>query len=263
MKDRNSVIALVVGILSGCLAFYLLYQKTSEIEQKATPTQVLVAAHYIPPGTFLNPEMAEKKVFPESYISPSAIRDLKEVDGLMSLVPISAGEQILSNKFGLGEQTLALSLNPGYRAYTLEVNETTGVGNLVRPGNHVDILAKLNSEKRQVTSFVFQDLQVLAVGQKLGYVGMPKKNNGESNSGGNDNSGSYSTVTLAVTPEEAETLMFFEGQSLKLVLRAPNDNEISVVPAQSESEIMAKLGHFTQKASHDIQIIRGNQKRGE
>jgi pilus assembly protein CpaB len=260
MKNRNSTIALIAGVLFGGLAFFLLYRNASEIEAKATPVQILIAADYIPAGVFLKANMVEKKAVPESFVSPSAIHELQEVDGLSTLVPISAGEQILSNKFGSGEETLALTLNPGFRAYTVEVNETSGVGNLIRPGNHVDILTKLDSDKREITSFAFQNLQVLAVGQKLTFNQAAQKNQ---DSNLDDNNAGYSTVTLAVTPEQAETLMYLEGHPLRLVLRGPNDDEIVSVAAQSESEVLSKLGHFEPSAHHGIEIIRGGSKQGE
>ena len=263
MKNKNSIFALISGITFGGLAFFLLYQKASEIEQKTTPVEILVASNYISPGSLLKPEMVEKKAIPESFVSPSAIHDIKEVDGLLTLVPISAGEQIFSNKFGAGEESLAFVLNPGYRAYTIEVNETSGVGNLIRPGNHVDIITKTESNKRDITSFVFQNIQVLAVGQKLNWRKQPNTSqNGASSQGSEFNNG-YSTVTLGVTPEQAEILMFLEGHPLRLVLRAPNDNEIISIPPQSESEVMAKMGHFTPKTQgKNIEIIRGNSKQG-
>ena len=261
MKNRNSAIALIVGILFGGVAFYLLYQKAVEVEQKSTPVQVLMAIRYIPAGSFLNGDSVEKKTIPEAFLSPGAIHGLPEVEGLVSLVPISSGEQILSNKFGAGEESLAFNLNPGYRAYTLEVNETSGIGNLIRPGNHVDILAKITSNKQEKTSFVFQNMQVLAVGQKLDLTKRSKKNQPGGSSESADNNSGYSTVTLAVTPEQAEILMYLEGQPLRLILRSPTDDEIVSIPSQSESEVMAKLGHFTSKTqSRHIEIIHGNSK---
>lgn len=260
MNKRNSIIALTVGLLAAGLSFYILYQNASEIDQKATPVQVLVASDYIPAGAFLKPDMVEKKSIPDAYVSPSAIRDLKEVDGLMTMVPISAGEQILSNKFGIGEETLAFTLSPGYRAYTLAVDETNGVGGLIRPGNHVDILSKIDSDNRSMTTFVYQNVQVLAVGQKLDWKSNSSKN--PSTDSPPDDSG-YSTVTLAVTPEQAETLMYLEGRPLRLVLRGPNDDEIVSVPSQSESDVLSKLGRFVPSARHGIQIIRGGSKPGE
>lgn len=62
--NRNSNIALVIGLISGGLAFFLLYQKASEIEKKATPVDVMVASNYIPAGVFLKSNMVEKKSNP-------------------------------------------------------------------------------------------------------------------------------------------------------------------------------------------------------
>jgi len=261
MSNRNSTIALIVGIFFGGIAFFLLYEKASEIEQKSTPTQVLVATRYIPAGSFLNTDLVEKKTIPEAFLNPGIVHTLSEVDGLVNLVPISTGEQILSNKFGAGEESLAFNLNPGYRAYTLEVTETSGIGNLIHPGNHVDVLTKINSNKQEKTSFVFQNLPVLAVGQRLDLTKRSKKNQTNSSSEIADSNSGYNTVTLAVTPEEAETLMYLEGQPLRLILRSPTDDEIVSIPPQSESEIMAKLGHFTPKIQNrHIEIIHGNSK---
>jgi len=235
MNQRASVIALIIGVSAGLLSFFLLFQKTSEIDKKTTPIEILIAGRYIPAGSVLTDAMVQKKSIPESYVSPSAVQNIKEVSNLLTLVPISAGEQILSNKFGSSNNSLAFNLNNGLRAYTLEVNETTGVGNLIHPGNHVDVIAKITSNKRQVTSFVFQDIEVLATGQKL-------EQNEQKNV---ETLEAYSTVTLALTPDQAETLMYLDGQPLRLLLRAPNDDEIISISAKSDSEVLAKLGHFT------------------
>lgn len=251
--NKKSLIALTIAILSGLLAFYLLYSTASEIEKRSTPVQVLIATDYIPAGTPLNAGMVTKKQVPESFVSPSAIRDLKEISGLVPLVPISSGEQVLSNKFGTGEETLSLSLNPGYRAFTLSVNETTGVGSLLRPGNHVDVLSRFEGDRKVVSSFVLQDIKVIAVGQDLS--GRASRNGSP-----NGENGAYSTVTLAVTPEQAETLFFLENHPLRLVLRGANDDEIVAISPQSDSEVLSKLGHFSAPARHSpaIQVIHGD-----
>ena len=265
MKNRNSLIALVVGILSGGLAFYLLYQKAAEMERRTTPVPIWVASRYIPARSFLRPDMVEKKSVPEAFISPSAIHDLKDVDGLTTLVPISAGEQILSNKFGQSDETLAGVLVPGFRAYTLGVNETTGVGHLLRPGDHVDLLVKIGArDKQQITAIAFQNLQVLAVGRMTG-----ENKNREKDSSGTlrdegEGSGTYNHVTLAVTPTQAETLMFLEGSNaLRLILRAPGDEEVVSVPQQTESQVLSEIGHFSKSASKKLEVIRGSQNSGE
>jgi Flp pilus assembly protein CpaB len=114
------------------------------------------------------------------------------------------------------------------------VNETSGVGNLIHPGNHVDVIAKITSAKSQITTFVFQDIAVLATGQKLA----------QNEQKTSDTPEAYDTVTLALTPDQAETLMYLDGQPIRLLLRAPNDDEIISISAKNDSEIISKLGHF-------------------
>jgi pilus assembly protein CpaB len=204
------------------------------MDKKTTPVEVLVAARYIPPGSILTSDMILKKNIPESYVSPSAVQNINEVSNLLTLVPISNGEQILSNKFGSSGNSLAFNLNNGLRAYTLEVNETSGVGDLIHPGNHVDVIAKITSNKSQITTFVLQDIEVLATGQKLA----------QSEQKSSDISEAYETVTLALTPDQAETLMYIDGQPIRLLLRAPNDDEIVSISAKSDSEVISRIGHF-------------------
>jgi len=234
MNKRASIIALIVGLSAGCICFFLLFQKTSEIDKKTTPVEILVAAHYIPPGSILTSDMIIKRTIPESYVSPSAVQNINEVSNLLTLVPISNGEQILSNKFGSSGNSLAFNLNSGLRAYTLEVNETSGVGDLIHPGNHVDVIAKITSNKSQITTFVLQDIEVLATGQKLA----------QSEQKSSDVSETYDTVTLALTPDQAETLMYIDGQPIRLLLRAPNDDAIVSISAKSDSEVISRIGHF-------------------
>jgi hypothetical protein len=61
MNHRSSIIALIIGLLAGCVCFFLLFQKTSEIDKKTTPVEVLIAARYISPGSILTSDMVLKK----------------------------------------------------------------------------------------------------------------------------------------------------------------------------------------------------------
>jgi Flp pilus assembly protein CpaB len=124
---------------------------------------------------------------------------------------------------------------------------------MIRPNNHVDLLAKINSGNRVVTSFVFQDLAVLATGQKTG----KGKANSTTQATESEN---YNTVTLALTAEQAETLMYLEGQNIKLVLRANNDHELADLPPISDSEALAKIGHFHATKERSIQVIQGESR---
>jgi pilus assembly protein CpaB len=229
MIQRPSLWALTVGFSVGALAFVLLFQKASEIEKRSTPVPVLVATRYIPPGSSPQVDWVEKKMVPEAFISPSALSDLRSLEGLVSLAPISAGEQILGNKFGKPGEDLSWALDPGFRAFTLGVDETSGVGGLLAPGDRVDILFKGAVSARETTSFLYQNLRVLAVGTRT-------------MAPGSSPGAGYSHVTLSVSPQQAEELFFLEGRChLRLVLRGRGDRENISLPSTDGSALYQRL----------------------
>jgi pilus assembly protein CpaB len=222
--------ALAAGIGFGVLAFVLLYQKASEIEKRSTPVPVLVAVRYIPPGSVIKPDWVEKQKIPEAFVSPSALADLRSLEGLVSLAPISSGEQILGNKFGKPGENLSWALDPGFRAFTLAVDDTTGVGGLLSPGDRVDLLYKGSAGGKDATTFLYQNLRVLAVGTRT------MAPDALSSSGG------YTHVTLSVTPSQAEELFFLEGRSaLRLVLRGRGDDGKITLPVADEGTVYRSI----------------------
>jgi pilus assembly protein CpaB len=240
---RPSLWALCAGVSLAALAFFLLYQKASEIERRSTPVEVLVSTRYIPSQTPLNPSWVEKKKIPEGYVSPGAITDLKQVEGLVTLAPLSAGEQIQSNKFGRSGESLGCFLEPGARAYTLPVEEASGVGGLLNPGDRVDLLVKGPLGNREVTTFLYQDLRVLAVGNRISPGASTPFDETSRVS-----ERAYSHVTLAVSPEQAETLFFLEGRSaLHLALRGAGDDARVNLPPEDGAGLVRRLAGFSKE----------------
>jgi len=104
----------------------------------------------------------------------------------------------------------------GKRAISIRVTEETSVSNFVQPGDLVDIVATLVSSERIVTKPLLGGVRVLAVG-------------GEYSDTSNQafvQRGQYATVTLEVTMEEAEKLIYARDQmkaNMTLLLRNPRD----------------------------------------
>jgi pilus assembly protein CpaB len=231
MNQRPTGWALAIGVACGGLAFFLLYQKSSEIQKRSTPVPVLMAVRYIAPGASVRPDWVEKKMVPEAFVSPSAISDLRPLEGLVSLAPISSGEQLLVNKFGKPGENLSWSLDPGFRAFTLSVDETKGVGGLLSPGDRVDLLYKGSAGGKEVTTFLYQDLRVLAVGNRT----LSPDTALSSPTG-------YHHVTLSVTPTQAEELFFLEGRSqVRLVLRGRADESRVHLEAADDAALYRRI----------------------
>lgn len=122
---------------------------------------------------------------------------------------------------------LSSDVRPHYRAMAINVNGSASVAGMVRPGDNVDVIGTFDFPdddgkiKRgdPVTCTILQKVLVLATGgdtAKTRSVGF-----GAARQGG----GGYSTVTLAVTPREAEMLAFAEQIRGRLVLTLRNRND--------------------------------------
>jgi len=99
---------------------------------------------------------------------------------------------------------LAGFINLGQRAISIPVDTVSSVTNLVKPGDRVDLIAsfrfpELKGDKTMdmVTLTLLQNVYILAVGKDLPV----QSKNRRKNKG-------YSTVTIAVTPKEAEMIIF-------------------------------------------------------
>jgi pilus assembly protein CpaB len=241
--DRKTLIPLIVAVTCGSLAFLLLYRSATSIERGSHMTQALVATVFLPAHSAVQAGQFEKKPIPERYLNPGVMTDASELEGLLTLAPISAGEQLSSNKFTRPGGGLAHGLEPGRRAYCLDVTESAGLGGRLRPGQRVDVIARTDGASRRMTAFALQNIRVLAVGR--------------STTGEEEEWGSYNHVTLSLSPGECELMAFLEDQSaLKLVLRAPGDETHVQLPPMTESDVLSRLGR-TQSSARPIEIIRG------
>lgn len=113
---------------------------------------------------------------------------------------------------------------PGKRAVTIQIDSLSAVGGLISPGDFVDVMARLkipegeSSKVREVTTFLFQDIQVLAVGANFKPSGTAEVYQSQQRAGS-------LYVTLAVTPEEAGLLSFVQTHAdlLRFSLRSPSE----------------------------------------
>jgi len=116
----------------------------------------------------------------------------------------------------------------GKRALTIIIDSLSAVGGLISAGDYVDILADLkipgnNNEGEELTSILFQNVQVLAVGANF---------NPESNITiyQQQQAARSLNVTLAVDPEEVGLIAFAQKYgSLRLALRSPAEKNIETV----------------------------------
>jgi len=212
------ILALIFGLMATYLTFSYLDQMKKSMDNREYK-RIAVAAQDIPANTAITSNMLLMKDFPSEFINNQGILNLNEVVGKVSLTNFNQGEIILAHhliKSGERKQGLAYAIDTGMRAMSVNVDEASGVAGLIRIGDRVDIIAKLNGEEGSMppsSVVVLQDVEVLAIGSSLTEE---KKDSKEKTPA--------KTVTLAVTLDNSLRLKTaIEGGKISLILRSPSD----------------------------------------
>jgi len=170
---------------------------------------VLVAAHGLPAGTLMKKEDFTQRSVPSAKVPQGSLTNSPEVladlQGALLRNYLDAGNILVAGDVlhPRDRGFLAAVLAPGARAISVGVDAITGDGGLIWPGDRVDmILTQELGEKdaplarRFVGETVLNDVRVVAVDQSIAQ--------GAIASGDNATGRLARTVTLEVTPPEAE-----------------------------------------------------------
>jgi len=203
--------------------------------------QVLVAANLVSAGSLLQPGDIASGPVPIDAVPDGANLDTpanrSALIGAMVRSSISPGAPILDSAvIHPGDHGfLAAVLAPGMRATTVGVDAISGAAGLIWPGDHVDVLLTQTLDdpivpvgQRISAELVLTDVRVIATGQQLVQGAV---NNGTNNTP----PPSATTVTLEVTPQEAERCAVAARLgSLSLVVHSSETAPVSdQTPAQT------------------------------
>lgn len=251
------VLAVIFGLLTALALNYYL-QQIKDSANKGATKKVVVAVTAIPAKTIITKEMVTTQDVLADYAHVSAVADIDQVAGNIARADMIAGEQVLKEKLLARKSTVAglSNLIPlGMRAFTIPVNEVTGVGGLIMPGDRIDLIGTVdlefpniqvsgsvrptgqinmqaNQQKVTVTHVLMQNVEVLAVGQNL----QPAV----TETGEKKSTGPSATITLAVEPDKVQAIaMILEKGKLSVSLRSPADRGIHSRPP-FKSEMLLK-----------------------
>ncbi len=237
LKKLSLPLGLLCGIVAAVLVFVYLQDQERRIAGPPPPkVPVLVARSDVPSGAKLGPEMvAAEQVLAETR-HPQALQSLADVDGKLTLAPLVKGEQILASRLGDRPKAMTLAgvVPAGRRAVSLAANDVAGIAGLVQPGDWVDVLAVFEDRDGAKTGGIavlaLENIQVLAVSKEVNGVDAPKDAASQAAADAKKANVTtspttpYFTVTLAVTPEEAQRLMIADRSgNIRLALRARGD----------------------------------------
>lgn len=225
-----TVFAALVG-LGGAFVVRQTLQRPLASEAAAprvTPEMVTIplAAVDLQPGRKLTlndiaPQRMTMEQFKKSeYRKLTFLSNTKQIEGRSLRKAVQAGRPFDPGDFfpDGGGPDIAEQLQPGYRAVTVPIENVGAVNGFASPGSVVDVLfrAKPEGSRPQVTLTLLERIEVLAFN-----VNVVSGNRNDPAA----NAANGTTVTLAVTPQQAKILKVVEGRGeLSLTLRNPKDD---------------------------------------
>ena len=254
------IVSLVAGLLAAVLTRFYLSAKEAEVAAKKEALlrrfgtiEALVFKKDVPAGTVLSDAEVGSLIVPQMGLNGQAVerQDYREVLGRKTLVMRAKGEVLFWSDIEGGNpsaRTLSSDIKKQMRAMSINVTGAASVSGMVKPNDHVDVIGTFNfpddagSLKRGdlVTCTILQNVLVLATGKETAKTQLPTFGA----------SGGFSTVTLEVTPREAEMLAFAEQIKGRLVLTLRNRNDTSTekeLPTVDFEKIRGEIEELNQK----------------
>jgi Flp pilus assembly protein CpaB len=252
---RTSRLVLLLGIFLAALTFVVVLFVSGNntgsnpggpgSQASAPPTQlpVLVALSDIPLGTVVTADLFTTRTLAVASIDANAYGDPSQAVGKTTRVNIVAGAQVHSTDFQ--NRAIPITVPAGKRAFPIQINELTGVLNLLDVGDSVDLIISLRGDAFPVVQvlsdgsvtvvsginplsvklpLLLQDVQIIGVleapapAPAEGQAAQPAASQKPAITGANK------LLVLAVTPAQAEVLLYARTTgTLDAILRPPSD----------------------------------------
>ncbi len=221
------IVAVMVALIAGLLTIRYLNSAQHATEGAATvPTRsVIVASRAIHPHERIIAEMLTRITKPSDQVEVGSYSEVRQALNNVALIEIPEGAPLTEAKVGVPASIgITGKLIPGLRAISIPVDFIKSVSSLVAPGDRVDVLASNTRGRAHPTRAIIRGALVLAVNTVLEPNVAP--------SGAAAAPSGPVSVTLAVTPEQANLLTYADNNTLlRLALRSPKE-PIRAFPVQ-------------------------------
>ena len=237
MKQRVILIASVfIGLIAALLTGQYLSSKDHEYKAKLEQLTrsyrkipVIAAKRNLPIGSVLTSDDLGIMDVIESAVRGHVVEE-KDASTLLNhrlQRSLRGGDPVYWSDLEGGDpfnRGLAGDIKNHQRAISISVGGAAAVSGMVKPNDHVDVLGTFSfpsptkpSEMEMVTLTLLQDVLILATGHETAknQIGVA-----------DHSAGGYGTVTVEVTPREAEMLVFAEQTRGRLVLTLRNPADV-------------------------------------
>lgn len=231
---NKNLVMLVISLIIGGGGVYLTrefiqnkinYYK-SQLEKTEEMVAVVVPTRNMVRGTIVSIKDYSIRKIPKKYAHTNAVTQstMNAAVGQRLSFDISKGKTLLwAHLEGGLIPTFSGKIEEGKRALSFGVDKINSISGFLQPKDKIDLLLEY---KNQIVPII-QNLHVIATGNKT------RIDKTAAQSGG-----SYSIITVDVTPEVAEKIILASGLGkITAVLRSPQDDK----PMSSEPMTIAKL----------------------
>ena len=289
MKRSNRLV-LLIGIFLAIVAFILIVMMLGggggigDNRPSASPTtaKVVVAARNIDLGaTIQQPDVTTKDI-PVDSKPVDSYGDTSLVVGQVARSSVTSGQLISGTVLNGGGGIQNIETPAGYVAISVQVDQVTGVGTIIKPGDFVDLISGFTAEKVPVVipnrspepgtyaydsypvdQFNPTTVKILAQGlQVLGTLLPPPPQSAEPTpSAAPDGTtttlnGQQQIVILAVPAQDAEIVKFSQMDgNISLVLRSAKDCTTKPVDGITYCPVVATTGITLRRLVDDRGVI--------
>ena len=275
---------LIAAIAVGCIAAFVVLKYVSGIEDKANQdaerVPVLVVRQDIPQGTPGDQAVEQGLIVEDEiareFLPATRVQDLDQISGKVALNSMAANQVLVEGMFvdPASAQLSAITtrLEDNHVAYTISVDEVSGVAGLLVPGDLVDMFVTLDDtenvdgEASEVAEqqgifasnarLLYHQVRILAIGsqtaptagEQAATEGTPE---GEEAAAAPATSGGLLTLDLPL--DAAQLIASLDSGSIRLALTGPDyqatpvpridTNELEELPGETNNE--TRFGQLT------------------
>src|SRR4051812_43789499 len=175
MSSRRTLIIIAAVAVAAIAAFAnvtYLNNVQNRAYQNAKRVYVYRVSQDIPKGTTgdsaISKGLIEQKQIPQEFRPGNALTDKNGIKGKIALATLSAGQVLVDGQFvdPIKAQTTTRDRIPvGQIAFTISVDQVHGVGNLLFPGDQVDVFAQDKDKAGQsFQRLLYQNVDILYTG---------------------------------------------------------------------------------------------------
>lgn len=290
MKRSNRLV-LLIGIFLALVAFVLIAFTLNGGSGTAGPSAspltatVVVAARDIDLGATLEAADLTTKEMPLENKPADSFGDVALVIGQTARTDVKKGQLMTSAIFSATGAIADIKVPAGFVAMSVQVDQVTGVGTIVKPGDFVDVISGFTGSEQvplveaapgptpkngvpdltKVEDSLYNHTTVKVLAQGLQVLGTllpapPPSADGQATPVPQDSTttlnGQLQIVILAVSPQDAEVIKFSQiDGNISLVLRSADDCTVKPLEGQTYCPVVATSGITLRRLVDDRGVL--------